>query len=819
MSRTVKIVTTILLLTGAAGLAFNAAPGLLIPPIAAWYLERAGIRLESLDGVDLGSGSLAAQHLRLSGRGWRAEAAGLQITFLLSELRSAQLRGIALERLQIELGSSGNDSMDDMDGMDDVNDMDDMTPGGNVSLPGLMRSLGALRLGSVDVADISLSAAGRQVDINLQGQTQPPRLTAVISSPAHPQTRARLSAELDDDSRLLGNLVVMQDNTTALESGFTLTAAEEDPRLEISGTVYTDFLGTLLAERLAPTLEILTSSLSLEASLVLSNPSGNPDPATLDLTVDSPDSRLLLSLVTESDRSELQLQLPLTAQGEINIPDNRLEITFAELKAGLTYASEANEANEANEATLDATLATTLVQPTLRCTGLEDCVFHATLTSHSPGTGAGGFRVDDLSLSGDILAEYNERFTGIRAPRLNLSASRWQSPFAGGELDLTLTDLTLMPGTPLRGGLAYHSTGMSLATEDFSLSNPTISGTIDFLDEQLTASLSLNLDNRLQAGASFNHHLGANSGQAYIDVTPVRFSPLAPLSALLRQERVNLDLAGGDVSASAVIAWQRDPRDRWQSGGTMALELNGISGYLDEIYFIDLNTSLDAELDSGFALRSAGMMDASIATIDIGLPLENSQWSYGFDSAAGEFHLAELTSELLGGSLTVPAFSFSTEREENGMTVVLSRLDLRSIAGLADYPDLYVDGFISGYLPLAFKGGQVLIDQGLAGALNPGGSIRYTPGTAVPGADPNVQLVNEALSNYQYRTLDTEVYYDESGDLYLAIRLRGANPDLNGGQPINLNVNITNNIPALLRSLQAARAITDELEAHLDTQR
>ena len=273
MSRTVKIVTTILLLTGAAGLAFNAAPGLLIPPIAAWYLERAGIRLESLDGVDLGSGSLVAQHLSLSGRGWRAEATGLQITFLLSELRSAQLRGIALERLQIELESSGNDSM---------NDMDDMTPGGNESLPGLMRSLGALRLGSVDVADISLSAAGRQVDINLQGQTQPPRLTAVISSPAYPQTRARLSAELDDDSRLLGNLVVMQDNTTALESGFTLTAAEEDPRLEISGTVNTDFLGTLLAEQLTPTLEILTSSLSLEASLVFSNLSGNPDPATLD---------------------------------------------------------------------------------------------------------------------------------------------------------------------------------------------------------------------------------------------------------------------------------------------------------------------------------------------------------------------------------------------------------------------------------------------------------------------------------------------------------------------------------------------------------
>ena len=35
---------------------------------------------------------------------------------------------------------------------------------------------------------------------------------------------------------------------------------------------------------------------------------------------------------------------------------------------------------------------------------------------------------------------------------------------------------------------------------------------------------------------------------------------------------------------------------------------------------------------------------------------------------------------------------------------------------------------------------------------------------------------------------------------------------MNNGQAINLNVNITNNIPSLLKSLQASRVITDELE-------
>ena len=101
------------------------------------------------------------------------------------------------------------------------------------------------------------------------------------------------------------------------------------------------------------------------------------------------------------------------------------------------------------------------------------------------------------------------------------------------------------------------------------------------------------------------------------------------------------------------------------------------------------------------------------------------------------------------------------------------------------------------------------------GALQPGGSIRYTPANPIPSSNPSVQLVNDALSNYQYESLNTEVYYDENGDLRMQVQLRGTNPDMNEGQAINLNINITDNIPTLLRSLQASRVITDALEQRL----
>ena len=76
-------------------------------------------------------------------------------------------------------------------------------------------------------------------------------------------------------------------------------------------------------------------------------------------------------------------------------------------------------------------------------------------------------------------------------------------------------------------------------------------------------------------------------------------------------------------------------------------------------------------------------------------------------------------------------------------------------------------------------------------------------------------LVNDALSNYQFETLNTEVFYEENGELRMEIQLQGINPDMNDGQAINVNINITDHMPTFLRSLQASRVITDALEKRM----
>ena len=47
------------------------------------------------------------------------------------------------------------------------------------------------------------------------------------------------------------------------------------------------------------------------------------------------------------------------------------------------------------------------------------------------------------------------------------------------------------------------------------------------------------------------------------------------------------------------------------------------------------------------------------------------------------------------------------------------------------------------------------------------------------------------------------------------MRLKGINPDVDPTQPVILNLNVENNVPQMLRSLQATRSIEDVLERNL----
>lgn len=143
----------------------------------------------------------------------------------------------------------------------------------------------------------------------------------------------------------------------------------------------------------------------------------------------------------------------------------------------------------------------------------------------------------------------------------------------------------------------------------------------------------------------------------------------------------------------------------------------------------------------------------------------------------------------------------------------IERLSLREI--LALYPtQIEGIGEINGSIPLTLNSNGFSVSNGRLES-EKGGIIRYKG--KIPGIsdNQNIQFISQALENYHYESLDSTLDYLPDGTLQIAVGLKGNNPQLMNGRQINFNLNVEENIPALLKSLSIAKEITSEVsKAH-----
>ncbi len=211
----------------------------------------------------------------------------------------------------------------------------------------------------------------------------------------------------------------------------------------------------------------------------------------------------------------------------------------------------------------------------------------------------------------------------------------------------------------------------------------------------------------------------------------------------------------------------------------------------------------------------------NIREIDPGIPLFNVQSSVSLDSASGLIHLRSPHAEVFGGTVSTDRIDVflpqENRAEELGETfdIAIADIDIAQVLSLSAYEQVSATGIISGLLPVRFKGLTPVIEAGKLSASQQGGSIRYDQGGIASG-NQNLDLVYQALEHYQYDSLSAGVDFDEHGELNLALQMRGQSPNVGQGQRINLNLNISDNIPALLQSLQAADNMAERLQDMLE---
>jgi len=106
------------------------------------------------------------------------------------------------------------------------------------------------------------------------------------------------------------------------------------------------------------------------------------------------------------------------------------------------------------------------------------------------------------------------------------------------------------------------------------------------------------------------------------------------------------------------------------------------------------------------------------------------------------------------------------------------------------------------------------VKDGSIAAESPGGKLQYRPPAAqsMGATNQGMKMVLDALDDFHYSVLSSNVSYDTSGKLLLGLTLKGQNPALEAGRAINLNINLEEDIPALITSLQLSSKISDKIK-------
>jgi len=78
-------------------------------------------------------------------------------------------------------------------------------------------------------------------------------------------------------------------------------------------------------------------------------------------------------------------------------------------------------------------------------------------------------------------------------------------------------------------------------------------------------------------------------------------------------------------------------------------------------------------------------------------------------------------------------------------------------------------------------------------------------------AGAGMRLTYEALGNFFYSELVSTITMTPDGDSRISIQLKGRNPEFQNNRPVNLNLNIEQNLLDLLRSLTLSSEIEEEI--------
>ncbi|GAB2505337.1 hypothetical protein GCM10008940_03980 [Microbulbifer agarilyticus] len=433
----------------------------------------------------------------------------------------------------------------------------------------------------------------------------------------------------------------------------------------------------------------------------------------------------------------------------------------------------------------------------------------------------------DKSISGEISAENSELFSSEASCEINTARMHCESPqiavsfatlaLAGHSLEgiVFLEDFQLTrsedkapqnaeeSGWVTTGLSNYRADQLTVKTANALTIQLASHGKVDFNNKQLSG-VSTVTSGPLQIDSKWQHNRENQKGTLELVLPPTEFSRSNSLA--LGIDGLPANLVDGKLEGSAKLHWPNSQQDTAQA-------------FLSDAV-VQYNNSYAVGIDSTISLEREGESWATTAparvsadTIDAGVALKNLHFDLTIN-ASGDVVLTDFSSELLEGALTSDTVKWNIGGEKRQSTFQFTGISLRALTNELESTNFSASGLMDARIPITTDAEGVTVADGSLQSRPPGGRMRYY-GAFSPqmlSSNPQLKLVAGALEDYTYRDIHGTIQYPLSGDLQLNLKLTGNSQAIDTKRDLIINLNLENNIPSMLRSLQASRDLTDVLE-------
>ena len=331
-----------------------------------------------------------------------------------------------------------------------------------------------------------------------------------------------------------------------------------------------------------------------------------------------------------------------------------------------------------------------------------------------------------------------------------------------------------------------------------------------------------------KAGLVVFHNAFYTPKQIYSDwvIPPIYFLAGNSLQKTFKDWPKLLTLGSGKLEAKGTSKYNLSSRKKsesWQDKFYTQAEIssNKVSGIFNETTINQLTSKVQLNLNKAHLI--AKLPEFEILQINHGLivgPVKiKGEYQAPFNQLTqGKLNLVTAKADLFNGQ------AWLNKQQLDFSQPFLSKLHLSNIdlhALLQQYPSADIEGTgkINGELPFKInllKKPYLTLPEGFLKAKAPGGQIKYQPDSAgLKKTHQSMEMVMNVLEDFRYSVLNSNIRYGDDNKLHLKLSLQGNNPAFENGRQVNFNIQLEEDLPALITSMQISNQVSETIKKRI----